>query len=486
MRGAIRPAAPNPNLFRKASIMKNTLVQRPVRAAMPALVLSLALLLPLFVPATGNGAANANEDTMLFYLIESQRRDKRVCDGTPMPEAQSLIPSAELSDLAAASAESGKSPDAFVQANGLSGVSYLLARVPGNNPRQAFERLLSKQCASIMEPSFRYIGASLHDGEWTLLLSASEPHGAGAQSADAGMDEPILLAASSGSSLPVIPKVPERSRRAPRRPAATEAAQSQEPAAPTAPSAPTTPPAPVVTAPEPAPVTPPSAPAPKTASPAPSVAPEPDPVFAEPTPEPVAPTVTARPRRASSDSGYEAQAKPRRRTKRYDPNLVKDPSPATPYVTKEIIVDSGQPYPFPTDRPVWMVDVPTPGPGPAPVVVSPMPSPPASSLVGAGQVYPGGPVPLYSTQPLGVSSQVYRTEDIGRHGAYPAAINTPWPSQQAMIYTDVPPERTQYPIGSELPRERPDYTPSLPSDRISSPLPMEEQYNFPRALRPRR
>ena len=359
----------------------------------------------------------------------------------------------------------------------------------------------------------------------SLLFPCVMPTGVfAAESGDA-----LYLAADEGSSLPVIPRVPERSRRAPQRTPGS-APQAAEAAAPATP--PSASPSPVVTT--PAPVTPPaiaappSAPAPRVA--APSLAPPPRapaqleptapaapaPVVETPLEEPIAPPVVATPEPAPK---REAPAPaPRTRTKRYDPKLVLDPSPAEPYVTREIYIDGPPPGDagYRADRPVWMTDVPIPGSGPARIPVPAGSAPHPMGMYGAGTMIPGGGVPLYSTQPVGVSNPLpfepitYVTPlygppvgsapgGRGGHGGYPGAIGSPWPSDTAQIYTTVPPERVSGNIGSERPRDsysQPPFlpedhrisrdTPSLPADRIMPRNELEPDPDRVRPLRPRR
>lgn len=317
----------------------------------------------------------------------------------------------------------------------------------------------------------------------TLLFPSVMADKAGA----AELGEPMLVAAEGGSTLPVIPKVPERSR-APRRAPGTSQRPDEVPA-PTvvAPTPPAAVPSPVVTT--PVPVTPPGMAAPRVAAPAPTATPVVEDLLTEPIAP--APEVT-KPRRVRQPSA-QAQSTPRR--KRYDPKLVLDPSPAEPYVTREIYLDGPAPGTagYRTDRPVWMVDVPTPGPGAAPVPVYGVPSPPSSAMYGAGTLIQGGGVPLHSTQPLGVSNPLpfepitYMSQQygppvgsgyrgVGGHGAYPGAVGSAWPSDRSVVYVDVPPERVSGSLGSERARHAYTQPAFLPDDhRISRGTPMLSQ-----------
>lgn len=318
--------------------------------------------------------------------------------------------------------------------------------------------------------------------------------------------EPLLLAASSGGSLPVIPQAPERNRRVPRRPddsgASVQGEITQQPA-PYASEGAVPPPY----SPEPAPVaapqpyspapSAPAAPVPYTpepyfpeseraAAPAPSPAPAPKPVAA---PAPAPPAETTRyalpeppAQRVRETEPEYSEDRPRRR-RGYDPKLVTDPSAATPYVVQEFEVDG------PT--------VVQHGPTPLGVPVSPRLTQPGGVMgtYSYGEpsypvslpANPEGAIPQYSTQPMAVSSPTDPGASDLPHGNYPGAVGAHWPSSEAGVYTGVPPERIASPLSPNLesPRPRPDYIRQLPPERVSTPLRMEGP-KAPKALRPRR
>jgi len=120
-------------------------------------------------------AGFAADHTILYYLIEMQRRATRSCNGAPMPEAPSLMPSESLRSLAARSASSGQPVAQIAAESGLSGIPYLAATAHGATPKQAFDALVSAQCSALMGQEFHYIGASAHNGQWTLIMAATEP-----------------------------------------------------------------------------------------------------------------------------------------------------------------------------------------------------------------------------------------------------------------------------------------------------------------------
>jgi uncharacterized protein YkwD len=129
----------------------------------------------LFGASPALAAGFAEDHTILYYLIEMQRRATRTCNGTLMPEAPSLMPSESLRRIAALSASSGRPVAQIAAESGLSDIPYLATTAHGSNPRQVFNVLVSGQCSAIMNPEFHYIGASAQNGTWTLIMAATEP-----------------------------------------------------------------------------------------------------------------------------------------------------------------------------------------------------------------------------------------------------------------------------------------------------------------------
>ena len=147
------------------------------RAARLAALLYFFALGPLLLPGASPAVAAgfAEDHTILYYLIEMQRRANRTCGGERMPEAPSLMPSESLRRLAALSASSGQPAARIAEKNGLAGIPFLATTARGTTPRQIFEALVSGQCSAIMNPAYQYIGASGQDGLWTLIMAAAEP-----------------------------------------------------------------------------------------------------------------------------------------------------------------------------------------------------------------------------------------------------------------------------------------------------------------------
>ena len=129
----------------------------------------LAGLLALAAAAPGTlAAALAEEHTVLYYLIEMQRRAKRTCNGASMPEAPSLMPSERLRAIARDNGAPGTARE-------LESIPHMAATAHGATARQAFDDLVAGQCSALMGTEYRYIGASHANGRWTIILAASEP-----------------------------------------------------------------------------------------------------------------------------------------------------------------------------------------------------------------------------------------------------------------------------------------------------------------------
>ena len=155
--------------------MKTFLSRFPRPGKALAAALALAMFPPLLPAGTSRAAGLAEDHTVLYYLVEMQRRFKKNCGGTPMPEAPSLNPSAALRGLAERSASSGQSPADFASANGMAGIPLLAVRVQAQSPQEAFDRVNAAQCPNLMKSDYRYVGAAKSGDQWTLFLAGAEP-----------------------------------------------------------------------------------------------------------------------------------------------------------------------------------------------------------------------------------------------------------------------------------------------------------------------
>jgi uncharacterized protein YkwD len=122
----------------------------------------------LFCATAAFAAAGLSDDhTVLYYLIEMQRRVTKTCAGRAMPEAPSLMPSEALRAEARKKAEI-LSPPIRTEEAGAAAV-YLTA--DGKTPQQAFNSLATRRCPTLMDAGYRYIGAADKNGRWTVILS---------------------------------------------------------------------------------------------------------------------------------------------------------------------------------------------------------------------------------------------------------------------------------------------------------------------------
>lgn len=198
-----------------------------VVAALGAAVLCAA-------PGSARSASLAEDHTVLYYLMDMQRRAKRSCDGAPMPEPPSLMPSETLRSLARSASATR------AQAVGKDGTPLFTAFCVGQTPQQAVENLLAAQCRPVMSPEWRYIGAYGERGNWTVVMASrdpdqwvpAEPGQAGSQtvgqpgdqaSARAGSADasaPGAMTAAAGPRTPASPSVgPETAKNEPTQPA---------------------------------------------------------------------------------------------------------------------------------------------------------------------------------------------------------------------------------------------------------------------------
>jgi uncharacterized protein YkwD len=169
---------------------------KAVFAPSPAgIVFRLVLCLGLILPASAGAAALAEDQTILYYLVEAQRQYVKTCNGLPMDgQARSLIPSESLRTLAGMAASSGRPLRDLLEAHGLADAPVFQARAAGASPQQVFSSILAQDCAGLMLPSLRYIGASGANGTWTLLMADREP---------------VFGASSQGTGLPSPPQAPQ-------------------------------------------------------------------------------------------------------------------------------------------------------------------------------------------------------------------------------------------------------------------------------------
>lgn len=386
--------------------------RKPLLAA-----LALAMLPPLLPAGTGRAAGLAEDHTVLYYLVEMQRRFKRNCGGESMPEAPSLNPSTSLRSLAEQSAASGQSPADFANANGLAGIPFLAVTTQAGSPQDAFDRINAAQCPSLMNRDYHYIGAAKNGDQWTLFLAGAEP---GAQPAAPG--EPGLPAAP-GAAEPAAPAAAEPAQPAafsapPAQPVAAEQpAASPQPSAATQPAPPAQP---LVAA----------QPASSGAVPALPAQGQRDAARETYNPSPAAPVPVAR---VTTDGLGRPVGKPEPMSPSATPSAPYAPAPATPYspppapyappsATPYVPPPAASPAPGAAARPIY---VPPGGAGPvndpaapaAPVVVKEFEVSPTGKIIGPVQPgssapgaspYPGTnprPAPVYAPPPPAVQPQ---------------------------------------------------------------------------------
>lgn len=168
----------------------------------------LAVALVAFLTATSPAlaAAMAEEHTVLYYLIETQRRYKKSCGGISMPEAPSLMPSASLRDFSENAA--GPDPANAASAWGLTGTPYAIATASGGTAQQAFDALVNGgQCDMLMGQQYKYIGASRSGNRWTVVLSGAEPKSAPVAATALPVDASLSGQPQTGEGAAAAPQV---------------------------------------------------------------------------------------------------------------------------------------------------------------------------------------------------------------------------------------------------------------------------------------
>ena len=362
-------------------------LRKPLLAA-----LTLAMLPPLLPAGTARAAGLAEDHTVLYYLVEMQRRFKRNCGSESMPEAPSLNPSTPLRSLAEQSATSGQTPADFARANGLAGIPFLAVTIQAGSPQDAFDRINAAQCSSLMNREYHYIGAAKNGDQWTLFLAGAEPGTPPAAPGEPGLPAAPGVAepTASGTAEPTTPATAEPARTAvfsapPAQPAVTEqpAASPHQPVATERPA----PPAQPLVAAQPA------------ASGANPDSPAQGQRGARQTydPSPANPVPVAR---VTTDGLGRPVGKPEPLTPSATPSSPYAPAPATPYSPSPAAPYSSPPAASPAPgagaRPIY---VPPGGAGPvndpaapaAPVVVKEFEISPTGKII--GPVQPGSPAP---------------------------------------------------------------------------------------------
>jgi uncharacterized protein YkwD len=148
----------------------------------------------LFCATAACAAAGLSDDhTVLYYLIEMQRRVTKTCAGRAVPEAPSLMPSEALRAEARKNAES---PASFARTEE-TGASAIYLTAEGRTPQQVFNALAARQCPALMRADYRYIGAAGKNGRWTVILSDAPalPETAVPATSAAGTSAPLAGAA---------------------------------------------------------------------------------------------------------------------------------------------------------------------------------------------------------------------------------------------------------------------------------------------------
>ncbi|MDR2077155.1 MAG: CAP domain-containing protein [Desulfovibrio sp.] len=273
-----------------------TTIPGTILGIIPRLVLCLGLILP----SAARAANPADDQTVLYYLVEVQRQYKKTCNGVPADgSASSLLPSESLRTLAGLLASSAQPAQSLLEAHGLGEGAVFHATVTGDSPQEVFSRLLARDCAALMVPSRRYIGASSAGGAWTLLMADREPVFGAFSPEGANPSGAAVPAASQDGVIPledpqILPADPDPANSREQPPSADPSRPPEDAASGAEPPA--------------APVSGPEPPAAPVSGPEPPADPLPPPLSGEPAAEPPSQPATRPVRIAGSSPGEDVLA----------------------------------------------------------------------------------------------------------------------------------------------------------------------------------
>ena len=135
----------------------------------------IVVLLIAFAVQNAQAAQLAEEQTVLYYLVEMQRQHGAPCPGGAKQPLPSLTPSESLRSLALEASSGQGNFESLVASSGLQGAPVFYSSVGGATPKDAVANLQAQQCLSVMNPQYTYIGAAKSHGGWTIIMTGKEP-----------------------------------------------------------------------------------------------------------------------------------------------------------------------------------------------------------------------------------------------------------------------------------------------------------------------
>ena len=151
------------------------------RPRLQAFCCSVLLALMLSAGTSVAWAALAEPPTVLYYLIEMQRRSGKGCTGEAVT-LPGLTPDRGLEDIAEAASQPGQTLSAVLTERGLGGKVFG-ARFSAPTPQAGVQFMKEKYCESVMHPGFTRIGGTKHDNQWVVLMAG-----------DNAIPDPVLVA----------------------------------------------------------------------------------------------------------------------------------------------------------------------------------------------------------------------------------------------------------------------------------------------------
>ena len=152
-----------------------------------AVLACFALVSPLMISSAW--AALAEPPTVLYYLVEMQRRAGKGCAGEAVT-LPALTPDRGLEDIAEAATQEGQTLSGVLAERGLAGKVFG-ARFSAPTPQAGVQFMREKYCESVMHPQFTRIGGTKHGNQWVVLMAG-----------DNAIPDPVLVA-PDGSTTPV-------------------------------------------------------------------------------------------------------------------------------------------------------------------------------------------------------------------------------------------------------------------------------------------
>lgn len=141
------------------------------RAMFTTMALAVGFLLSSAAPVQANTLAN--NATVLNYLVEMERQTGKGCNNETI-ELPSLVPSADLTEIADIIATSDTSLDEILTLRGMDKASVYSAFVNANSAQEAVKKLRQSNCSQLLSSRYSRIGANQQGTKWTILMAGEQ------------------------------------------------------------------------------------------------------------------------------------------------------------------------------------------------------------------------------------------------------------------------------------------------------------------------